>query len=85
MRTCDVTGKIQYTNAARAQRVIADAARKARDAGCVAVPQSAYQCLHCDRWHLTHYTPQESRPFHDRDRLVRRMRRAARTPNRRSR
>lgn len=77
-RTCEVTGKLQFTNAARAQRVIAEAARKARDIGAVAVPQSAYQCLHCGRWHLTHYTPQESRQFHQRDRAVRQLRKAAR-------
>lgn len=74
VRTCPTTGKRQYLNASRAQKVIAEAARRARDAGSVAIPMAAYKCLSYSRWHLTHYTPQESRQFIERDKRLRAFR-----------
>lgn len=70
-RTCSVSGKQQYTNAARAKRVIAIQVRKARDTETVAAPLSTYRCIYCGHWHVTHYAPQEQRPFLERDRILR--------------
>ena len=79
-RLCPVTGKRQYKNAGEAKRVIAQAERQARDTGVVAAPLSCYRGLCCDRWHLTHYAPEETREFKARDRIVRAFRKFARNP-----
>lgn len=58
-RICAATGKHTYTRHQEAEKV-AGSIPKAK-IELAHVPQSAYRCEHCRRWHLTSYSPERTR------------------------
>lgn len=59
-KRCEVTNKVIYKHR---QQAAAALATFLRDPNACDQPKSFYQCEHCSRWHLTSYTPAETRDF----------------------
>lgn len=57
---CPVQKKLMFKHYQNAAAALGHA-RKIAATEAVSVPQSMYRCEHCRHWHLTSYTPAETR------------------------
>lgn len=73
VRICEPTGKRIFTRHQSAQKE-AGRLRKYADPALAQMPQTAYQCRHCRRWHLTSYDADLTRQITRAQRAVKRRR-----------
>lgn len=55
---CETTGKVMFKRYQDAASAVGRVPKHKRNH--VTVPRSYYRCQHCNRWHITSYTPEQT-------------------------